>query len=248
MSATSADEFLRALPAWAGARADVLAVGLVGSHARGEASPDSDVDLVILTETPRAYVDDTSWARGFGEVERLTVEHYGRLTSVRVFYATGPEVEFGFTSPAWASRPTGPGEAEVVASGLRVIFERRELLTPLALDAFFTGYGDSRPLFEAVRALVDDVGGGEMRVSKTQISFTRRRGFAWAWIPERALKRAAAPLVLSVSLPSRDPSPRWKQVVEPAPGRFMHHLEVHDASEVDDEVRDWLQAAADFGS
>jgi hypothetical protein len=36
---------------------------------------------------------------------------------------------------------------------------------------------------------------------------------------------------------------RWKQIVEPAPGRFTHHLELHTASEIDDEVRRWLQEA-----
>jgi hypothetical protein len=41
----------------------------------------------------------------------------------------------------------------------------------------------------------------------------------------------------------RDPSPRWKQVVEPARGRFMHHLELTSAADIDHEVQSWLQAA-----
>jgi len=33
--------------------------------------------------------------------------------------------------------------------------------------------------------------------------------------------------------------------VEPAPGRFMHHLEPATLAEVDDEVRAWLREACD---
>ena len=49
--------------------------------------------------------------------------------------------------------------------------------------------------------------------------------------------------MLSVGLERRDESPRWKQVVEVRPGRFMHHLELRSADEIDDEVRAWLREA-----
>jgi hypothetical protein len=41
----------------------------------------------------------------------------------------------------------------------------------------------------------------------------------------------------------RSDSPRWKEIVEPAPGRFTHHLELYDVADVDDEVRGWLRQA-----
>ncbi|NTU80389.1 MAG: hypothetical protein HGA45_13600 [Chloroflexales bacterium] len=62
-------------------------------------------------------------------------------------------------------------------------------------------------------------------------------------MPDRYLRGRTAPLVLSIGLPWRDQSPRWKQVGEPYPGRFMHHLELYDPAEVDDEVRTWLRQA-----
>jgi hypothetical protein len=55
--------------------------------------------------------------------------------------------------------------------------------------------------------------------------------------------RPVAPLVLTVSLPYRDPSPRWKQIVEPYLGRYTHHLELYTKSDIDEEVRGWLRAA-----
>lgn len=82
-----------------------------------------------------------------------------------------------------------------------------------------------------------------MRVTKSQISFRRRVGFAWAWIPARYLRGRHAPLVLTVALPERDPSPRWKEIVEPARGRFVHHLELYSVEEIDAEVQNWLRDA-----
>jgi hypothetical protein len=62
-------------------------------------------------------------------------------------------------------------------------------------------------------------------------------------VPDRYLRGGHAPLVLTLSFARADHSPRWKQIVEPAPGRFTHHLELHAESEIDDQVRGWLQGA-----
>ena len=110
-------------------------------------------------------------------------------------------------------------------------------------DEFFAGQAQSRKLFEVVRREVAALGETDMRVTKSQVAFRRRRGFAWVWMPERYLKRVAAPLVLSLSLSRRDNSPRWKEIVEPYPGRFMHHLELYDPADINEEVRTWLKEA-----
>jgi hypothetical protein len=62
-------------------------------------------------------------------------------------------------------------------------------------------------------------------------------------MPDRYLGAGHAPLVLSVALRRRDASSRWKEVVEPAPGRFMHHLELRELADIDDEARAWLAEA-----
>jgi hypothetical protein len=51
------------------------------------------------------------------------------------------------------------------------------------------------------------------------------------------------PRVLTIGFRERDPSPRWKQVVEAAPGRFTKHLEMHSVADLDDEASAWLRAA-----
>jgi hypothetical protein len=113
----------------------------------------------------------------------------------------------------------------------------------MMLDKFFAGYEASRPVFEALRSAIEDLGPSEIRVTKSQVAFCRRKAFAWAWIPDRYLHGNHAPLVLTLSFRYRNPSPRWKEIVEPKPGRFTHHLELYSIKDIDDEVRGWLQAA-----
>ena len=111
------------------------------------------------------------------------------------------------------------------------------------LDEFFAGWEDSRRLFNGVRATIESFGPVSIRIGKSQVSFRGRRAFAWAWIPDRYLHGKHAPLVLTVSLNRRDTSARWKETVEPVPGRFNHHLELRALAEIDAEVEGWLREA-----
>ena len=113
----------------------------------------------------------------------------------------------------------------------------------MTLDQFFSGYDESRRIFDALRAAIEALGSAEVRVTRSQVAFRRRKAFAWAWVPDRYLGGGHAPLVLTLSFDRRDPSPRWKQIVEPAPGRFTHHLELWSETDIDEEVRGWLRAA-----
>jgi len=111
------------------------------------------------------------------------------------------------------------------------------------LEAFFAGRPEARALFDELSALVDALGPHEVRVTKSQVAFARRRQFAWAWTPDRYLRGGVAPLVLSIALERRDPSSRWKQIVEPMPGRWMHHLDLRSTDDLDGEVLAWLREA-----
>ena len=113
----------------------------------------------------------------------------------------------------------------------------------MELDEFFTGRDASRQIFEAVRRTIESIGPAEIHVSKSQIAFRRRKAFAWVWTPDRYLKGKVAPLVLTLSFRHQDASPRWKEIVEPTPGHFTHHLEFFSIAEIDAEVRSWLEDA-----
>jgi hypothetical protein len=68
----------------------------------------------------------------------------------------------------------------------------------------------------------------------------------WAWRPGRYVDNDVA--VLSIPLPAEDRSKRFKSVVHPSPKVWMHHLEVRDPDQVDDEVARWLGDAYDAAS
>ena len=112
-----------------------------------------------------------------------------------------------------------------------------------AIDAFLAGDEVARGCFDAIRSLIEGLAPVEWRVTASQIACRDGRDFAWLWRPGRWLRGDVAPLVLSVALGGRDPSPRWKQVVEVTPGRWMHHLELRGDADVDADVAHWLAAA-----
>jgi hypothetical protein len=49
--------------------------------------------------------------------------------------------------------------------------------------------------------------------------------------------------VLSIALPYEVESERFKEIAHPAPTVWMHHLELRDVSEVDDQACGWLADA-----
>jgi hypothetical protein len=100
----------------------------------------------------------------------------------------------------------------------------------VTLDEFFAGYEESRPVFDALYTAIEALGPVEIQVSKSQVAFRRRKPFALAWVPARYLRGLCPPVVLTLLLACRHRSPRWKQIVEPVPGRFTHHLELLSAA------------------
>lgn len=63
---------------WAERRDDIRGLVLVGSHARGDAALDSDIDLVLLCTEPALYVRQTRWISTFDEVVRSSREDWGK--------------------------------------------------------------------------------------------------------------------------------------------------------------------------
>ena len=176
--------------------------------------------------------------RGFAtELVRALVSHAFKTPGVsRVIAHTHPEnigsIKVLERSDFLFAGPGGEPGTVQFAGGSR-----------MTLDEFFSGYEESRPIFDALREAIEALGPVEVRVTKSQVAFWRAKAFAWAWVPDRYLRGRHAPLVLTLPFTERDASPRWKQIVEPAPGRFTHHLELCAASEIDDEVRCWLRKA-----
>ncbi|MBI5300706.1 MAG: nucleotidyltransferase domain-containing protein [Chloroflexi bacterium] len=120
------------LTTWAEQQPDITGVLLVGSYARGTARPDSDVDLVVLTTQPQRYLNSISFAEQFGAISKWQKEAWGKVTSIRVWYRDGLEIEFGITQPAWAKHPLDAGTRQVISDGMQIVFDRVGSLNWLA--------------------------------------------------------------------------------------------------------------------
>jgi predicted nucleotidyltransferase len=122
--AISAESLIEDVQKWAELRDDIRALAVVGSHARGEARSDSDIDLVVVCAEPARYLRDTNWLSTFDEVARFSFEDWGQVQSVRVLYRNGPEVEFGITGTVWMAIPPDEGTAAVLRNGSWILLDR----------------------------------------------------------------------------------------------------------------------------
>ena len=121
-------QFLNAVVKWAECQPSILGVALVGSYARDQARVDSDVDLVLLASNPKEFIDQPEWITAFGDVISFEIEDWGLVTSLRVFYRGGLEVEFGMTTSEWVDEPINEGTRQVIADGMKILFDQSGLL------------------------------------------------------------------------------------------------------------------------
>ena len=109
-------------------------------------------------------------------------------------------------------------------------------------EGYFDGHPEGLALYRAVEDVVATVGEASVRVTKSQVAFRRRQGFAYVWRPGQYVNNPV-PAVLSIVLPREVASDRFKSVAHPSTQVWMHHLELHSTAQIDDEVRDWLAEA-----
>lgn len=119
------ESFLDQVIGWGNVNHSVRAILLVGSYARDEPGPESDVDLVILAGSPEDFLEDPSWLKDFGEVKRSKGEDWGRVQSLRVWFANSLEVEFGFTEVTWLAKPLDPGTRQVLSDGYLFLLDKQ---------------------------------------------------------------------------------------------------------------------------
>ncbi len=64
-------------------------------------------------------------------MKSLKIEDWGIVTSIRVFYTDGKEVEFGVAPLKWADLPVDTGTQRVVADGMMILDDKRGMLKGL---------------------------------------------------------------------------------------------------------------------
>lgn len=127
------DLLLERAQEWAADRADVAAVALVGSWARGEEEAGSDVDLVLLAEAPAVYTEGEDWVDDLAPGAALIqTRDWVAIVERRLQLPSGLEADVGIGRPTWASTtPLDPGTLRVVRDGFRVVYDPRGLLAAL---------------------------------------------------------------------------------------------------------------------
>ena len=115
--------------AWSESQSNIIAIALVGSYARGDATELSDVDLVIITSSPEVMINNPAWIENFGCPNKIHYEDWGKVQSIRAHYPNGLEVEFDITDMNWLAQPFDEGTVSVIKDGIQVIFEREGYLS-----------------------------------------------------------------------------------------------------------------------
>ncbi|MCH8986520.1 MAG: nucleotidyltransferase domain-containing protein, partial [Acidobacteria bacterium] len=84
---------------------DIVAVGVVGSRARGTQRDHSDVDIVVLTTRKTAYTATDHWVeQALGQqAPAVRRAEWGRLSERRLRLPSGFEVDMGCVDPSWAA-------------------------------------------------------------------------------------------------------------------------------------------------
>ena len=116
---------------------------------------------------------------------------------------------------------------------------------------FFGEHMVALPIYERLeKRILTQIQDVKIKVAKTQITFAKRYGFAVvSFYPcRRAKDRPAVWMTVTFGLGYRKESPRIDVATEPYPGRWTHHVMVGTPDEIDGELMDWIQEAADFSA
>jgi hypothetical protein len=116
------------------------------------------------------------------------------------------------------------------------------MMHKVSLATFFKGRPQSFRLFRLVRTYIHSLGECKMKVSRTQISFSNRRQFAWVWLPQVwTNSRPEGSITLSFRSNHLVRDKSIVEVVETYPGRWMHHVVIDGTSGFSSQVKAWIR-------
>jgi len=142
VTALQSEQIVAVVTAWAKRSPSILGLALVGSHARGIARADSDIDLVLIAGEPHAFrnsdtwVNDIDWAAARSSIAEWRDVQYGRVWSRHFRLGDGTALELTFADRSWAALdPLDAGTRDVIAGGCRVLVDREHLFRQLLANA-----------------------------------------------------------------------------------------------------------------
>ncbi|HXP76638.1 MAG TPA: nucleotidyltransferase domain-containing protein [Stellaceae bacterium] len=138
MLPVEAERLIGVLSRWVERQHTCRAMAVVGSWARGTARSDSDLDLLLLTNTLDHWSSDADWLPGVGldeiamEIKSAQLLRYGATRSWHIQLSPPAELELTFADLTWANlTPIDPGSRKVVSGGIRITVDKDKLLATL---------------------------------------------------------------------------------------------------------------------
>ena len=116
---------------------------------------------------------------------------------------------------------------------------------------FFNEHMEALPLYQRLETLIlEQIPDVRIKVSKTQIGFFNKRGFAFvSFNPcRRAKDRPETWMTVTFGLAFRVDDPRIDVVTEPYPNRWTHHVTVSRVEDMDGQLLGWIREAAVFAA
>lgn len=116
---------------------------------------------------------------------------------------------------------------------------------------FFNGHMDALPLYERLEELIlEQIPDVKIKVSKTQISFSNKRGFAFvSFNPSRKAKeRPDVWMTVTFGLSYRKDSLRIDVATEPYPNRWTHQCDGRQRGRDQRRTDGWIREAAEFSA
>ena len=116
---------------------------------------------------------------------------------------------------------------------------------------FFNEHMDTLPLYQRLETLIlEQIPDVRIKVSKTQIGFFNKRGFAFvSFNPcRRAKDRPETWMTVTFGLAFRVDDPRIDVATEPYPNRWTHHVTVSRVEDMDGQLLGWIREAAAFSA
>jgi tRNA(adenine34) deaminase len=124
--------FRARLCSWADAHEDIRALILVGSHARGEARAESDIDLIVVCADREPYLAGDAWLQSLGSIRSLNTKRHGALTSRRVIFEEWGEVELSLAGLGWAREANSdPQTRRALERGAELWYDPEGLMSGL---------------------------------------------------------------------------------------------------------------------
>jgi predicted nucleotidyltransferase len=114
---------------WCKKQNEIIGVAIVGSFARGDFNADSDVDLVIISTDKMNTIDTIYSQFHYDEMIHHSIEEWGILTSLRIFYKNELEIEYGVVTKQWVEEPLDEGTKEVVENGFMILLDKENIFS-----------------------------------------------------------------------------------------------------------------------